>query len=133
MFGYRFCNDDEQLRLFERLEDAMTLRKPVRVTYFKERKDIRGKRMTLPTGEQMYVKVRRIVEPFELCQTLAGHLTVKVVDRSPNDSERPDTRTIRLDRIAFSNAQRAPLMRVMLSGRYMCPTPLDETDTLVPA
>lgn len=131
MFGVRFCNDDEQLRLFERLEDAIALRKPVRVTYFKERKDPRGKKMTLSTGEQMYIKVTRTVEPYELCQTLAGHLTVKVMDRSPEGEERPASRTIRLDRIAFSRRQRRPLMQVMFTGRWLCPSPLDETDRIV--
>jgi hypothetical protein len=131
MFGYRWCTDDEQLRLFDRLEDAIAHRKPVRVTYFKERKDVRGKRMTLPTGEVMYVKVTRVVEPYELRQTIAGRLVVHVMDRSPEGEERPASRTIRLDRIAFSRRQRKPLMNVMFSGRWLCPSPLDETDRIV--
>ena len=130
MFGFRFCSDDEQLGLFDLMEDAMALRKPLRISYFKERKDIRGKVITIKTGEPTYVKVTRIVEPYELRQTIAGHLIALVMDRSPNDSERPASRTIRLDRVAFSRQTGRPLAHLMRRGRYLCPSPLDELATV---
>lgn len=129
MSGYRFCTDDEQLRLFDRLEDAIALRKPVRVSYFKEKRvKVWSARANAyvekPSG--LFVKVTRVVEPYELHQTIAGNLIVKAMDRSPKNAERPEPRTIRLDRIAFSHAQRRPLMRVMFTGRWLCPSPLDD-------
>lgn len=131
MFGYRFCTEIEQLRLFERLEAAIEHRHPVTVTYFKEKRvkvwsERAGAYVEKPSG--LYVKTRRVVEPYELRQTLAGNLIVKVMDRSPENAERPESRTIRLDRIAFSRAQGTPLMRVHPRGRYLCPSPLDDPE-----
>lgn len=131
MYGYRFCTETEQLRLFERLEAAIEHRHPVTVSYFKEKRvKVWSKRagayVDKPSG--LYVKVTRVVEPYELAQTLAGHLIVKVMDRSPENAERPESRTIRLDRIAYSRAQRRPLVQVMFTGRWLCPSPLDDPE-----
>lgn len=129
MYGYRWCTETEQLRLFERLEAAIEHRHPLTVSYFKQRRDTQGDLMTFEDGTPLFVKTTRVIEPYELAQTLAGHLIVKVMDRSPNDSERPASRTIRLDRIAYSKAKGRPIMQAHPRGRYMCPSPLDETDS----
>lgn len=128
MFGYRFCTETEQLRLFERLEAAIEQRHPLTVTYFKQRRNAKGKKMVFKDGSPLFVKTTRVIEPYELAQTIAGDLIVKVMDRNPSDSERPRPSTIRLDRIAYSKAKRRPIMQAHPRGRYLCPSPLDDMD-----
>lgn len=119
---YRVGTDDEQLRLFERFEDAMALRHPVKVTYFRE------KGVDVVTGRTLYVKTTRMVEPHELTNNKHGDLIVKVVDRSPRKEKRPAYRTIRLDRIAFSRRTGLALMTVKVNEGYLNPTRLDGVD-----
>jgi hypothetical protein len=121
MFGFRMChNEDEQLDLWHLFRSAMDHRAPVRVSFFKQKKDDDGR----PIHDH-YVKVTRVVEPSELTVTKDGRRVVKVVDRSPEGTWGPEYRTIRLDRVAYSRHTRRPLAVRMLTHHYMCPSELD--------
>ena len=117
MFGYRFSgSEEEQLRLRHLFASAMDNRSPVRVSYFKEK----GR------GTGLYVKVTRVVEPYAFGVSKAGKRLVYVVDRTPEGvGSRPDYRTIRLDRVAFSRSQGRALAVRLLSLGYLCPSRLD--------
>jgi hypothetical protein len=123
---YRLPGEVETLEIYERFERAIELRKPVTITFMKVRRDAGGAEMRFPDGRPYLVKVTRTVEPFELMMTRAGHLIVRVVDRSPNAAERPEKRTIRLDRVVISCVTQRARLVTHLSGRYLCPSPLDE-------
>ena len=130
MFGYRFSkSEEEQLRLRHLFASAMDHRAPVRVSYFKEKiVDVWSERtqryVKKPSG--LFVKVTRVVEPYAFGVTKAGNRVVHVVDRSPEGiGSRPDYRTIRLDRIAFSRSQGKALAVRLLSLGFMCPSRLD--------
>lgn len=122
-YGYRFPTELEQLALYERFEWAIEHRKPVVVTFFEQKRDAHGRPMWFDDKRPYLVKTTRTVEPYELQQTIAGNLIVRVIDRSPRDAERPDYRTIRLDRIAVSLHTGKPKMTVKHSGRYLVPNP----------
>lgn len=125
VFGFRMANEAEQLHLWLLFRYAMDHRMPVRVSYFKEKKDDQHRPVRTPGGAPIYVKITRIVEPHELTQTKAGHSLVKVVDRTPEDDKGPAYRSIRLDRVAFSWATSKVLAHVMAGQRYICPSLLD--------
>ena len=114
--GYRFPTDREQLRLFDRIEDAMTWRKPITLSYFKDKG-------TDAAGYRLYVKVTRTVEPHDLVPA-DGSFIMRCVDRTPSTG-RPAYRSIRLDRIAVSRTTNRPLFTLHLKGRYLNPTLLD--------
>lgn len=126
------ASEIEWTHAWQRIEDAMLQRKPIEVSFFKERKDAFGNPVLFKDGSPMYVRVTRVVEPFDLQFSLANNPYVTVVDRSPNDAERPATRRIRLDRIAVwcSKGKRRMRLRVRASDRYLCPSPLDELATV---
>jgi len=125
VFGYRFSeSEEEQLHLWHLFAFAMAHRAPVKVSFFKEKKDEYG-RLETSGGRRLYVKVTRTVEPHELVVTKAGHRLVNVVDRSPEGEWGPEYRTIRLDRVAHSRATGKPLAHVMTGHGYMCPSLLD--------
>ncbi len=117
MFGYRFSkSESEQLDLRHLFASAMDRRAPVRVSFFKEK----GR------GSGLFVKVTRVVEPYAFGVSKAGKRLVYVVDRSPEGmGSRPDYRTIRLDRVAFSRRTGKALAVRLLSLGYLCPSRLD--------
>lgn len=117
-YGYRFPTNTEQLRLFERFEDAMAWRAPITLTYFKEHGRDRG-------GYMLYTRTTRIIEPYELTTTAGGAIIVRVIDRTARD-KRPAYRSVRLDRIAVSRCTNRPLLTVHTSRRYLHPSPLDD-------
>lgn len=117
---YRLGTEAEQLRLYERFEDAMALRHPVRLTYFRQKSQ-----RDPATGKPQYVRTTRTVEPYELDMTLDGAMIVRVIDRTPRHDKRPAYRTIRLDRIAFSRTTGHALMNMRTRDRYLLPSPLD--------
>jgi hypothetical protein len=121
MFGFGMCRSEaQQLDLWFLFRSAMDKRAPVRVSYFKQKKDDDGR----PVPDQ-YVKITRVVEPYELTVTKAGRHIVHVVDRSPEGTWGPEDRTIRLDRVAFSYRTHRPVATRMLTHHYMCPSRLD--------
>lgn len=118
-YGYRFPTATEQLRLFERFEDAMSWRTPITLTYFKEiGRDRDG------NGVMLYTRTTRIIEPYEPATTLGGAIIMRAIDRTSAD-KRPAYRSIRLDRIAVSRRTNRPLLTVHTSRRYLHPSPLD--------
>lgn len=124
-YGFRFSDgEDEQLYLRHLFAFAMAHRSPVRVSFFKQKKDDHG-RPVRSGGRDLYVKVTRVVEPHELIVTKSGHRAVKVVDRTPEGEFRPDYRTIRLDRITFSRPTGKPIAHVLAGQGYLCPSLLD--------
>ena len=123
---YRLPGEVETLEIFEQFERAIELRKPVEVTFMKVKRDSKGKEIIFDNGMPCLVKVKRTVEPYELGFTLAGKPIVRVVDRSPNAAERPEKRTIRLDRVVISMDTGKARVTVRARGRFLCPTPLDE-------
>lgn len=132
MYGFRMCHTEEdQLDLWFRLRAAMDHRAPVRVTFFKQRKHdsgaLKGKPVEDRFGNPVYVKVTRVVEPFEFDITRDGHRIVRVVDRSPEGEWGPEYRTIRMDRIAFGFNRHRPVLTIM-RAHYMCPSRLDGID-----
>lgn len=118
-------DERDQLSVWFAFRRAIVERCPVRVSFFKRKTDNH-----VPVndrwGNPVYVKVTRVVEPFELTQTKAGHHIVKVVDRTPEGVDSgPDYRTIRLDRVAMSNRTKRPALTVMCTYGFLCPSPLD--------
>lgn len=120
MFGYRFSeSEQEQLHLRHLFASAMDKRSPVRVSFFKEKK-VKGR------GIGLFVKVTRVVEPYAFGVSKAGKRLVYVVDRTPEGvGSRPDYRSIRLDRVAFSRSRGKALAVRLLSLGYLCPSRLD--------
>ncbi len=119
MYGYRMSTTEgEQLDVRHLFASAMERRAPVRVSFFKQK----GKDSD---GRPLYVKVTRVVEPYEFGVTRDGHRIVKVVDRTPDGTWGPEYRTIRLDRVAHSLKTGRPIAVRMLSHHYMCPSRLD--------
>lgn len=127
VYGYRMAHDGaDQLNVWFLFKRAISLRAPVRVSYFKRKTDDQHNPVTDKWGNALFVKVTRVVEPYELRQTAAGHSIVKVVDRTPEGvGSQPEYRTIRLDRVAVRYADNLPLMQVMTTFGFLCPTPLD--------
>lgn len=126
VYGYRMApSDDDQYLLWLLFASAMAHRCPVRVSYFKEKKDDQHRPIRI-YGQPAYVKVTRVVEPHALTVTKAGHRLVKVVDRTPEGvGSRPEYRTIRLDRIAVRYDDGKPFAQRMLTHGYLCPSLLD--------
>lgn len=126
-YGYRMAHDErDQLNTWYLFREAITRRAPVRVSYFKRKKDIQRAPVTDKYGNPVYAKVTRVVEPYELTTTSDGKHIVRVVDRTPEGvNSRPEYRMIRLDRVAVSYRTRLPLVTPMWSYGYLCPTPLD--------
>lgn len=120
--GYRMPSGEaEQLYLRHLFANAMEQRSPVRVSFFEQKKLPNGKRIP-----GLYVKVTRVVEPHGFHVARDGKRSVLVVDRTPNGvGSRPAYRAIRLDRIAYSRAQRRFLIRRMLTYGYLYPSLLD--------
>jgi hypothetical protein len=112
--------EDEQYDLRQLFASAMDHRAPVRVSYFKQLK--RPDRAIVP-GQ--YVKVTRVVEPFDFDVAKIGARIVRVVDRTPDGVWGPAYRAIRLDRVAFSRSTGKPLAVRLLSQGFICPTLLD--------
>lgn len=127
MFGYRMATDErDQLDVWFAIRSAIRDRCPVRVSFFKTLKDENHRPVQDAHGYFLYAKVTRVVEPFELTTTRDGRHIAKVVDRSPEGMDsRPEYRTIRLDRVAVSNRTKRPLLTVMRTYGFLCPSPLD--------
>ncbi len=123
MYGYRLPTEAEQLRLWERIEDAIARRTPLHVTYFEQRKDDNGKPLFYSNGRPALVKTTRIVEPYEVDMTRDGHMIMRTVDRKRMAEEKLAIRTVRLDRIGVSLATRRPLMRALRRDTYKVPNP----------
>lgn len=122
--GYRMAHSEaDQLTLWFLFRRAMDRRSPVRISYFERKKDDDGRRIP-----DQYVKITRTVEPHALELTADGRRVVKVVDRAPEgptSSKGPDYRSYRLDRIAVRRHDGTPLVRVMTTYGYLCPSLLD--------
>lgn len=127
VYGFRMAHTEEdQYHLWLLFASAMAHRAPVRVSFFKRRKDDQHKPVTDRFGNPVYVKVTRVVEPHELTVTRDGKRIVKVVDRSPEGvGSQPEYRTIRLDRVAVRYNDGKPVAVRMLTHGYLCPTLLD--------
>lgn len=125
--GFRMAHEPaDQLRLWFLFRSAIEHRCPVRVTYFKRKKDERHVPVIDKYGNPVYVRVSRVVEPYELTTTSAGKHIVRVVDRTPEGVDsRPEYRMIRLDRVSVRYADGKPVLTRMLTHGFMCPTPLD--------
>lgn len=134
VYGFRLAHTEEdQLDLWLLFGSAMDHRAPVRVSYFKQKKHDsgpdKGKPLTDKYGNPIYVKITRIVEPFELGVTEDGHRVVRVVDRAPEGvGSRPAYRTLRLDRFAVRYADGRPMATRMLTHGFLCPSRLDGKD-----
>lgn len=133
VYGFRLAHTEEdQLDLWLLFGSAMDHRAPVRVTYFKEKKHDGGPdkgKPVLQYGHPVYVRVSRVVEPFELGVTKDGHRVVRVVDRAPEGvGSRPAYRTLRLDRFAVRYADGRPMATRMLTHGFLCPSRLDGKD-----
>ena len=126
MYGYRMANDRDELYLWFMFRSAIEHRCPVRVSFFKRKKDARRRPMADQYGNPVYVKVTRTVEPFSLRTTASGAHIVKVVDRTPESEDSgPEYRTIRLDSVAVRYADGRPLLTRMMTHGFLCPSPLD--------
>jgi len=127
MFGYRMATGErDQLYLWFMFRSSIDRRCPVRVTYFKRKKDARRKPVVDRFGHPVYARVTRVVEPYELGVSRDGARCVWVVDRSPEgvDSS-PAYRVIRLDRVSVRLADGRPVLTRMMSHGFLCPSPLD--------
>lgn len=126
VYGYRMAHEQaDQLNLWFLFKSAIDHRAPVRVSYFK-RKTENHKPVNDKWGNPVYVKVTRVVEPYQLTQTDAGHHIVRVVDRTPEGSgSRPAYRSIRLDHVAIRYADGGPLLTRLMTHSFLCPSPLD--------
>jgi len=118
-------DERDQLDAWFAFRRAIRLRCPVRVSFFKRKTDNH-----VPVndrwGNPVFVKVTRVVEPYELGRTKSGAHVVRVVDRAPEGVDScPEYRTLRLDRLAVSNRTRRPMLTVMRTYGFLCPTPLD--------
>jgi hypothetical protein len=127
VYGYRMATGEaEQLDLWLMFASAMEHRCPVRVSFFKRKKDDAHKPVTDRFGNPVYVRVTRVVEPHELTVTRDGRRIVKVVDRAPEGvGSRPEYRTIRLDRVAVRYSDSRPFAQRMLTHGFLCPSLLD--------
>lgn len=121
---FRFPGEIEQLEIMERLQHAIEDKKPVTVSFFKEKEithtyTVKGVKCT--TTYTGYVKVRRTVEPWLVgFHQSDGHPYVRVISRSPTDEKGPMYRTIRLDRIAVRTTTGKPLLTVHAKGKRYC-------------
>lgn len=127
VYGYRMAyTEEDQLDLWLLFGSAMNHRAPVRVSYFKQKKDERRRPVKDRWGNFVYVRVTRVVEPHALDVTEDGHRIVRVVDRTPEGvGSRPDYRTIRLDHVVVRFADNRPAAIRMLTHGYLCPSLLD--------
>lgn len=127
VYGYRMAaGEADQLNVWFLFRSAIALRAPVRVSYFKRKKDDQHRPTVDKYGNPVYVKITRVVEPYQLEQQGDGHYIARVVDRAPEgvDSS-PEYRTIRLDRVAVRYNDGTPVMTVMRTYGFLCPTLLD--------
>ena len=127
MYGFRMATDErDQLDVWFAFRSAIDHRCPVRVSFFKRKKDPRRKPVTDDYGNPVFVKVTRVVEPYELTTTAKGEHVVMVVDRSPeNEDSGPEYRMIKLASVAVRYADGKPVLTRMLTHGFLCPTPLD--------
>lgn len=127
MYGYRMASgEDDQLRLWFVFKRAIDQRAPVRVSFFKRKKDDRHRPLSDRFGNPVYVKVTRTVEPYALDRSKDGHPLVRVVDRTPEGlGSQPEYRMIRLDHIAVRYRDDTPVLTPMWSYGFLCPSPLD--------
>lgn len=127
VYGFRMAHEEaDQLYIWELLQSAIDRRCPVRVTYFKQKKDPDRRPVADRYGNPVYARVSRVVEPYELTRTKAGDPIARVVDRAPEGvGSRPEYRMIRLDRVAVRYADQRPVLTRMLTHGFLCPSPLD--------
>jgi hypothetical protein len=127
VYGYRMAHEEaDQLDIWFMLRSAIDRRCPVRIMFFKQKKDAQHRPEVDRYGNPVFARVTRVVEPYELGRTKAGKPIVRVVDRTPEGIDsRPEYRVIRLDRIAVRFADQRPVITRMLTHGFMCPTPLD--------
>jgi hypothetical protein len=121
------ANDErDQLDVWLAFRSAIAHRCPVRVTYFKRKKDARRRPATDRFGNPVFVRVSRVVEPYEFGTTDDGHRIVRVVDRTPEGVDStPAYRMIKLSSVAVRYADGKPVLTRMLTHGFLCPTPLD--------
>lgn len=127
MYGFRMATDEsDQLAAWFMFRAAIGRRCPVRVSFFKRKKDARRRPMADQYGNPVFVKVTRTVEPFELGTTVKGERFVRVVDRSPEGEDHaPEYRMIKLASVAVSYRTKRPMVTPLWSYGFLCPSPLD--------
>lgn len=127
MYGFRMATDErDQLYLWFMFRSAIDRRCPVRVSYFKRKKDARRKPVVDDYGNPVFVKVTRVVEPYELATTDDGERIVRVVDRTPEGEDSgPAYRMVKLGSVAVRYADQRPVLTRMLTHGFLCRSPLD--------
>jgi len=127
VYGFRMATDErDQLDVWFAFKSAIDHRCPVRVSFFKRKKDARRKPVVDDYGNPVFVKVTRVVEPYELATTDSGDHIVRVVDRTPeNEDSGPEYRMIKLKSVAVRYGDGHPVLTRMLTHGFLCPTPLD--------
>lgn len=127
VYGFRMAFEEhDQLYVREMFRSAIDHRCPVRVMFFKRKKDDSHRPVSDKYGNPVYVRVTRVVEPYEFDRTKGGKRIVRVVDRTPEGVDsRPAYRTIRLDHVAVRYADQRPVLTRMMTHGFLCPTPLD--------
>ena len=108
----RLPNDDETLRAIELVERAIRERRVVKVWFFKELHDERGRtRWFTDSLDRLFGRRKmlrdapsfRVVEPLEWDTNADGRPYMRAIVHNAPREERPVVRTIRLDRVAVSS------------------------------